>query len=86
MFQRRMFVSEKNEILSKVSDVLFQCQFLIQSLSSVEVIDDRKQICQSTILAAKEPKKVTAITQELIKSAPSVQEVLKLVPATQEVP
>ena len=85
MFQRRMFVSEKNEILSKVSDVLFQCQFLIQSLSRVDVIDD---LLQSTILSTKESKKVTEVipaTQEVPKLVPDAQKVPKLVPDAQKV-
>ena len=36
----RMKLSEKNKILSQVSEVLSQCQVLIQSLSRVDVIDD----------------------------------------------
>ena len=35
-----MKLSEKNKILSQVSEVLSQCQSLIQSLSRVDVIDD----------------------------------------------
>ena len=36
----RMKLSEKNKILSQVSEVLSQCQSLLQSLSRVDVIDD----------------------------------------------
>ena len=35
-----MKLSEKNKILSQVSEVLSQCQSLIQSLSRIDVIDD----------------------------------------------
>ena len=71
-----MLLSEKNEILIQVSEVLNQCQFLIQSLPRVDVIDD---LLQSTILSTKESKKVTEVI-------PATQEVPKLVAATQEVP
>ena len=45
---KKMKLSEKNKILSQVSEVLYQCQSLIQSLSSVHVIDDT-QIQSTTV-------------------------------------
>ena len=80
-----MLLSERNQILFQVGQVLNQCQFLVQSLSSFEVIDDRQQMSQSTIQAAKESKKVAVITQELRKSVPVAQKVLEFVPAAQKV-
>ena len=35
-----MKLSEKNQILFKVSQVLHECQMIVQSLSEYEVIDD----------------------------------------------
>ena len=40
MLPKKMKLSEKNTILSQVSEVLSQCQFLIKSLSKIDVIDD----------------------------------------------
>ena len=40
MLLPRMRISEKNKILIQVSEVLSQCHRLLQSLSSIEVIDD----------------------------------------------
>ena len=80
-----MLLSEKNEILIQVSEVLNQCQFLVQSLSRVDVIDD---LPQSTILSTKESEKVTEVipaTQEVPKLVAATQEVPKLVPDAQEV-
>ena len=54
-------------------------------MSSFEVIDDKQQIYQSTILAAKKPKKVPYITQEVLESVPAAQEIPKLILDAQEV-
>ena len=40
MLPKKMKLSEKNTILSQVSEVLSQCQFLIKSLAKIDVIDD----------------------------------------------
>ena len=81
-----MLLSEKNNILSKVSEVLLQCQFLIQSLSRVDAIDD---LFQSTIPSTKvniqKSKESFPDAQEVAKFVPDAQEVAKFVPNAQEV-
>ena len=43
-----MKLSERNQILSQVSEVLVQCQSLIKSLPTFDVLDDCHQQFQST--------------------------------------
>ena len=86
-----MKLSERNKILNTVSEVLFQCQSLIHSLSNVDVFDDSSQMFQSTkstsssfvVAISPKPNKEHAIYathQQQPRQAPAPQLVCRQVP------